>query len=131
MNAREDRLAELEALAEELNSATDTLTASLLEIENRLRQMGIGLSATIPLSGGEWQLSFMRWQDEFRIVVFGPNGAGTLIGSAPRTIRIEAASHIDELLIAVIAKARALVAAAKLLRERRPDAITPPPDQST
>lgn len=102
-----DTMDKIRELATVLNKETDALNEAIQRLEDQLAEAKVGVSLWIGFktsAGDPWELGYGKHGDDWFITVRRPEsdqypgGDPIVLTSAPRLIRVEAASHLDELL---------------------------------
>lgn len=84
----------------DLGAVTDRLTEALIDAEVLLANLRLGVSADVPL--GAHVLRFGKQGPDWCFVVVDSSGGETRLAKMSRALRVEAASQLDALFVALL-----------------------------
>lgn len=96
------RIGQLEEVAKRLNTLTDELGKSVLEIEHAINRLAMGIE--VDVLTGELKLSYMRYKSRWGLYILHRDEVYAF-NSAPRDIRLQAVEGLPTLLEALSGKA--------------------------
>lgn len=98
----EEALDVMKLQREALDSASDRLNEALTQAENAIKDLRLGVAATVFFKDGKHKLAFSKTDQQWQLTIEYPNSEYASVRNAPRSLRLQVPQLLPALAVALV-----------------------------